>query len=372
MNAQMFESHRLADENRVFSPALLVYPALIRRNLQRMIDQAGSADRLRPHVKTHKMREVVDMMSALGVTKVKCATIAEAELCAQAGVPDVLLAYQPVGPQIDRLLQLTRAHPSTRVATIVDCQEIVSALDHAARSAGVRIPVYLDIDGGMRRSGIAPGPEALALYRSLANAPSLTAAGLHVYDGHIRDSDPAKRRAHCDRDLQPVRAFQHSLTESGLPLPSIIMGGTPTFPIHARHPDVECSPGTCVLWDAGYAGLLPDMDYAFAALVFTRVVSKPAPHRLCLDLGHKAVASEGPHPRVVFPALPSAQTVSHSEEHLVLETDRAGDFQVGDGLYGIPWHICPTVALYGEAVVVEDGRAAGFWKVAARERRLTI
>jgi D-serine deaminase-like pyridoxal phosphate-dependent protein len=127
-----------------------------------------------------------------------------------------------------------------------------------------------------------------------------------------------------------------------------------------------------VLWDAGYARLLPDMNYEFAALVLTRVVSKPGTRRLCLDLGHKAIASEGPHPRVIFPKLEDAAAVSHSEEHLVLETDRAGEFRVGDCLYGIPWHICPTVALHDEAIVVRDGRATETWKVLARARRLTI
>src|SRR5207302_169959 len=81
-------------------------------------------------------------------------------------------------------------------------------------------------------------------------------------------------------------------------------GGTPTFPIHARRADLECSPGTCVFWDASSASKLPDLSFLPAALVLTRVISKPAPDRLCLDLGHKALASEMPHPRVQFLNLP--------------------------------------------------------------------
>ena len=130
--------------------------------------------------------------------------------------------------------------------------------------------------------------------------------------------------------------------------------------------------GTCVFWDAGYGAKMPDMDFLVAAALLTRVVSKPGGNRLCLDLGHKAVASEMPHPRVVFPQLPDAKAVTHSEEHLVVETSRAGEFAVGDCLYGIPWHICPTVALHAAAVVVRGGQAVERWSVAARARKFTL
>jgi D-serine deaminase-like pyridoxal phosphate-dependent protein len=152
----------------------------------------------------------------------------------------------------------------------------------------------------------------------------------------------------------------------------VIADGAPTFAIQARRGDVECSPGTCLLWDFGYADRFPDLDFLQAALVLARVVSKPGPDRLCLDLGHKAIAAENPHPRVRLPELPDAEAVMHSEEHLVIRTSRAAEFAVGSALFGIPRHICPTVALYAEAVVIRGGRAVERWKVTARDRRLTI
>jgi D-serine deaminase-like pyridoxal phosphate-dependent protein len=125
------------------------------------------------------------------------------------------------------------------------------------------------------------------------------------------------------------------------------------------------------LWDHGYASKLPDLDFLPAALVLARVVSKPGQNRLCLDLGHKAVAAENPPPRVFFPDLPDAKPVTHSEEHLVLETPRAVEFSIGSVLYGIPWHICPTVALHSHAIIVANGRAGERWRI-ARDRKLTI
>jgi D-serine deaminase-like pyridoxal phosphate-dependent protein len=152
----------------------------------------------------------------------------------------------------------------------------------------------------------------------------------------------------------------------------MVVGGTPTFPIHCQRTEVECSPGTCLLWDAGYKKKLPDLDFLPAALVLTRVVSKPGPDRLCLDLGHKAIASENPHPRVELIELPEANAVGHSEEHLVIESPQAARFAVGDVVFGIPWHICPTVALHSHAVIIQDGKAAARWKIVARDRILSV
>src|SRR6185503_5133936 len=212
--------------------------------------------------------------------------------------------------------------------------------------------------------------KAAELYQWLGTLPGLNPGGLHAYDGHIRDSDPAKRKELCNAAFAPVKALQQELSKAGFPVPRIVAGGTPTFPIHAQRKDVECSPGTCVLWDAGYAAKLPDMDFIPAALVLTRVISKPAPDRLCLDLGHKAIASENPHPRVQLLELPEARAVSHSEEHLVVETARARELAVGDCLFGVPWHICPTVSLHSEAVVIRQNQAQERWIVAARERHI--
>ena len=257
---------------------------------------------------------------------------------------------------------------------LVDDDGAARALSSAFSEAGMALAVMLDLDIGQHRCGIEPTPAAFELYRRVATMPGLSMEGLHAYDGHIHDSDLAERTKNCDAAFKPVETLRQLLIDAGSPAPRVVAGGTPTFPIHAQRPDVECSPGTCVFWDAGYRAKLPDLDKEFsvAAMVLTRVVSKPGGDRLCLDLGHKAVASEMPHPRVVFPELPDAKPITHSEEHLVVETADAGKFAVGDCLYGIPWHICPTVALHASAVVVRNRRAVERWNVAARQRRLTI
>jgi len=362
----------IANVDAVDSPALLIYPDRAEENIRRMIAIVGDVNRLRPHMKTHKLPQLIRLQIAHGITRFKCATIAEAEMTAACGAPDVLLAHQPIGPKLQRFIQLLGKFSQTTFSTIADDAGVIRALSAACAHAKTTVEVLLDIDCGMHRTGIMPGSKAVELYQLLCTLPGLKAGGLHAYDGHIRESDPAKREESCHAAFAPVRALQAELLRAGLPVPRIVAGGTPTFPIHARQADLECSPGTCVFWDAGYGAKCPDMDFLNAALVLTRVVSKPGGNRVCLDLGHKAIASENPHPRAIFLNLPDVQAISHSEEHLVVETEHAGEIELGACIYGVPWHVCPTVALHSEAVIVRGGRAQERWGVVARSRRLTI
>lgn len=361
----------VSNEIEIASPALLLFSERIDRNIARMIEIAGGPERLRPHVKTHKLEPLIRRQLAAGITKFKTATIAEAEMCARAGAPDVLLAYPPAGPTGARLCELMLAFPKTRFAVVVDSATAARGLSVSARAAGMTIDVLLDLDVGMGRTGIAPGDAAAELYRLIAETPALRAAGLHAYDGHITEPDPEKRRAECEQAFAPVLRLRAALEQAGLPVPALIAGGTPTFPVHATHRDRECSPGTTVLWDFSYAEKFADLPFEIAAALLARVVSKPMSNRLCLDLGHKAVAAENPLPsRVRLVELPEATAVMQSEEHLVIETPAARNFAIGQTIHALPRHVCPTVALHSEAVVVVNGAATERWPIEARARRL--
>jgi D-serine deaminase-like pyridoxal phosphate-dependent protein len=269
-------------------------------------------------------------------------------------------------------LHLIRAFPEVRFSTIVDSALVADELNGAALEAGVRIEVLLDLDVGMGRSGILRGEDAAVLYAVMTEMSGLHVGGIHAYDGHIQQSDVGDRMEACNRSFEAVEWLRGQLLASGLSVAKVVAGGTPTFPMHALREGVECGPGTAVLWDAGYSRKMPDLEFMPAATLLARVVSRPGVARLCLDLGHKAVASEMPHPRVVFPDLPDARAVMHSEEHLVVETSRAAQFPVGTIVHGIPWHICPTVALHSEVYVSRAGRASETWPVVARARKITI
>lgn len=363
---------QLANEAEVPSPGLLIFEDRVEANLRRMLEIAGGPARLRPHVKTHKLGQLVARQIALGITKFKAATVAEAEMCADAGAPDVLLSFPAVGPNIARLCALADHFLATHFRALADDASTIRELGAAAVRAGFTLDVLLDVDCGMHRTGVLPGAAAIELYRQIATTPGLSAAGLHAYDGHIHEPDLALRAAQAEEAFVPVLDLRRQLESAGLRVPTLIAGGSPTFAIHAAHTDRECSPGTTVLWDFGYGDKFPDLGFTPAAVLLTRVVSKPGPNRLCLDLGHKAVAAENPHPRVRLLELPEAEFVMHSEEHLVIETPRAAEFPVGAALHGIPRHICPTVALHSEVTVVRAGAAVERWPIVARARRITV
>jgi D-serine deaminase-like pyridoxal phosphate-dependent protein len=355
------------------SPALVVYPDRVKANIQLAIGMTGGVAGLRPHIKTHKSPDVTQLMLEAGIQKFKCATIAEAEMLAMTGAMDILLAYQPIGPKLHRLVALVRQYPRVRWACLFDNEEALRSMGAAFATAGIKMQVYLDLNIGMNRTGIAPDAAAFELYKAAANTEGVTPVGLHAYDGHIRDADFQQRKEKCDDAFATVAALKQVLQKEGFEQIAVVAGGSPTFSIHCRRPDIECSPGTFIYWDKGYGDGCPEQAFLPAALVISRVVSLPAAGRLCLDLGHKSIASENELTRrVYFLNYPDWKVVGHSEEHLVTEAGDQHGHHPGDIVYGLPYHICPTVALYERVYTVEGGLVTGEWKNTARDRKINF
>jgi D-serine deaminase-like pyridoxal phosphate-dependent protein len=372
----MNNPYAIADTSAIFSPGLLFFADLIRRNLSRAVELAGSADRLRPHVKTHKTREIVQLEMQAGIRKHKVATLAEAEMVASNNDADVLISYPLVGPNCARLANLVRAYPGTRFSVIADHPASVDALSAVFAREGLTVDVLIDLDVGQHRTGIAPGPEAAQLYERIHRSPGLKAGGLHVYDGHNHIENFVERQATALSQLEPALKLRAVLEQKGLPVPRLVVGGTPTFPVYSRLdlPGLECSPGTLVLHDHGYGSRFADMTgFTPAALLLTRVISRPTSTRVTFDLGYKAVASDPPAgKRLVLLGVPDYQAVLQNEEHLVIETPAADRYQPGDEVLAIPTHICPTVAMHQRAYVIEGGRLTGTWNIVGRDRVLTV
>lgn len=354
----------------VISPSLLIYPDRVEINANKMIHIAGDTSYLRPHIKTHKMAEIIDLQLKLGILKFKCATIAEAELLAISRAQDILLAMQPVSIQIDRLLQLILTYPGSKFSTVVDNLDSMEELSRKANLAGITLDLWLDINNGMNRTGIQPGDKAKTLYKVMTNIPNINPRGLHVYDGHIHTSNPEQRKKDCDKDFNPIITMKKELEQAGILVDTIVAGGTPTFPIHQKRKGLELSPGTPLLWDEAYQSAYPDLDFIPAAVLMTRIISKPLKDHICLDLGHKSVASEMQLPRVKFLGEHNFQHVSQSEEHLVVKCPNSDKYKIGQCLYAIPSHICPTVAKYPKALTVKNNTVTGYWLVAARNQYL--
>lgn len=364
--------YEIRDIEQLDTPSLVIYLERVKKNIQTFVKSIDDVSRLRPHIKTHKSPEITAMMQEAGINKFKCATIAEAEMLASTEARDVVLAYQPVGPTGKRLLALIKKFPSTRFSCLVDNYGTASELSETFSKENTILPVYIDLNVGMNRTGILP-EEAHELYRRCKAMPGIQVVGLHAYDGHIRDKDYSIRKQRCDEAFLRIEKLRQELQSSDNEDLTIIAGGSPTFSIHSKRKNIECSPGTFVYWDKGYEEILIEQHYLPAALVVTRVISKPSPNIICVDLGHKSIASENAlDKRVFFLNSNNLKPIGHSEEHMVFSVEDESEINVGDVLYGVPYHVCPTVALHDKANIVENNRLVKYWETTARNRRITI
>ncbi|MDC6365413.1 MULTISPECIES: alanine racemase [Flavobacteriaceae] len=365
------EWYEIENIEMVDSPSIAIYPEHIKYNIEAMLSlMEGNTERLMPHVKTNKMPKVITLLLNAGITNFKASTVAEAEMAAEAGANSVVIAHQLVGPKMNRFLELIPHFPSTQFSTIIDDISIAQLLNQKAAEKGLSVNIYIDINNGMDRSGIKIGADLDNLMAILNNCNSLSLQGLHVYDGHLRDSDFLQRNQKIEKGFEAVTQYFNSLKKT-YPDIKLICGGTPSFTSHLKKNGRITSPGTCVLWDWGYSEKLTEQNFKFAALVVTRVISKPTEGIITIDLGHKSIAAENTvDKRVKFLNLDGYELLSQSEEHGVLKVGNWKNINVGDVFYGIPYHICPTINLHDEVSVIQNGRKTDSWAITARKRKL--
>ena len=368
MQGNQLDWYVLKDEESVDTPALLIYRERVQKNIDQLLSMIDQKNRLRPHMKTNKSVEAARMLIEAGIKKFKCATIAEAETLAYAHADEILLAYQPNRPKQLRLLQLIKAYPQIKFSCLIDNFETAKQLASLGTEHQLVLQVYIDINLGMNRTGIEPGESAIDLIKRVDAITGIHIQGLHVYDGHIRDKDFDTRAQRCNEAFTKIEQMVSALSDYDF---DIVAGGSPTFPIHATRSGVECSPGTFIYWDQGYSEVCAEQPFIPAALVMCRIISIPSENHVCLDLGHKSIAAENLlGRRVKFLNASVSRFIGQSEEHLVVEVEKNHNWKVGDVWYGVPIHICPTVALYdfGHEVVARE--LVSEWKTIARDRRL--
>ncbi len=357
----------------VDSPSLVIYEEFLNKNLDEMIAMVdGNTNRLWPHVKTNKMGKVIEKMVSKGIFAFKSATIAEAELAAQSGAKMVLIAHQLVGPKIERLMNLKRSYPYTEFASLIDDPDTAILLNSKMTNADLKAKIFIDINNGMGRSGISTGEKLDQLTVLIQNLPNLKLVGFHVYDGHLRESDIFERKENIKNGIKEIEDVFNDMFSKDQSL-VLVAGGTPTFSGHVENKNRICSPGTCVLWDWGYGDLLLEQKFYYAALVISRIISIPGPNTITTDMGHKAVSSENPiDKRIRYLNHPEAKLVGQSEEHGVVHVKDSSTFKVGDVLYGVPYHVCPTVNLYDEAFLVKHNKFVENWPIAGRRRKINF
>jgi D-serine deaminase-like pyridoxal phosphate-dependent protein len=352
----------------VDTPALVLDLDGFERNLKRLADLARGRVRVRAHAKTSKCAEVAKRQVALGAVGVCCQKVAEAEAMVEGGIADVLVSNEVVGaPKLERLASLARR---AKVGVCVDDAGNVRDLDAAARHAGVTLDVYVELEVGMGRCGVAPGEPALALARAVAAAPNLHFAGLQAYHGraqHVRSM--AERRALIEKAAEAVRSTRALLERNGIACPIVTGAGSGTFMFEVESGAWdEIQPGSYAFMDADYAkndwaAPLPRFEHAL--FVLATVMSRPRWDRAIVDAGLKASSVDSGMPAVW--QRPGLKYIQASDEHGFVEIAAGAPAPaLGEKLLLVPGHCDPTINLYDWYVCVRGGIVEDVWLIGAR------
>ncbi len=350
------------------TPALLVDGARLRRNIAAMqaaADAAGVA--LRPHTKTHKSPVIARMQVTAGARGITVAKVGEAEVMVDAGFNDLFIAYPLIGEAKYR--RLARLLERARIAVAADSLEGVAALSAFFGPRGLHLPVVVEVDTGFRRTGVASDAEAIALALAIANAPGLTFGGLMEFGGQAYSAcSEDERRTIGQAEGQRLASVAARLAALGLPPPVVTTGSTPSMPFVAQVAGVtEVRPGVYVFGDLKQVELGTLARDECALSVLATVVSRPAPGRIILDCGTKALSSD--HYATLtygeLKAYPGVRIARASEEHGIIE-EADLPLGIGDKVEVLPNHACATCNMHDDLVVVEGGQVVDSWAILGR------
>jgi D-serine deaminase-like pyridoxal phosphate-dependent protein len=347
------------------TPALLIDVPAMERNIARMAETFRAAGvNWRPHTKGLKSPPIVERLLAAGAIGVTCAKTSEAEVMAEAGVRDILIANQVVGQaKMARLLRVrTLADPIVAVDSVANVDE----LESAAGAAGTSLRVVVEVDTGMHRAGTAPGDPTVDLARRVSRSSSLRFVGLMGWEGHtVRIADPVEKQRCIAEAVGLLTHTADACRDAGLSVDIVSCGGTGTYWLTARLPGVtEVQAGGGILCDVVYRESM-GVDHEQAATILATVTSRPTPTRIICDTGKKAMSSDAAPPRPLLNV--PVKSVGLSAEHASIELNAPSSSpKVGDKIEFVVGYTDTTVHLHDELYAVRDRRVEAVWPVLGR------
>lgn len=369
--------YRLANAGEILTPALLIYPDIVDSNISATLRLlGGNARRWRPHVKTAKLGAVMRRLVSCGVRALKCATTLELRTACEAGADDVLVAYPVTGANAERVADIARDFPSVRISALIESRPQIQPW------RGKPVGLFIDVNSGMDRTGISQerSDEILSLARAIADS-GVQFRGLHYYDGHLGGVSNDRRDDAARRGYKRLVEIISDLQASGVAVEEVITSGTPALPAAVNYPGLatgrfihSVSPGTVVYNDFVTLNQLPPvLGYRAAVLIVSRVISHPKPNRFTCDAGHKAVSADAGVPTCHVLGYPAFRPAAPSEEHLPVDVPAGQPLPaIGEMLYLLPRHVCPTVNNFDDALLLRDNRIECVEPVTARGRETPV
>jgi len=355
------------DANDLDTPCLLVDLDAMERNIRRMVQYCRSHGvAWRPHAKSYKSSAIGRKVVEAGAIGVTCAKLGEAEVMADGGVRDLLIANPLVGHQkLGRLVALRRrADP----ITVVDHPDQVRGLSEAAAAGNVVLRAMIEVDIGMNRCGVAPGQPAVALARQVAASPGLDFVGIMGWEGHlVTVSDPAEKAGRIAEAVGLLRDTRSELERAGFACPIVSAGGTGSYQITARLGiATEIQAGGAIFMDLFYRNKCQVAAQEYALTILATVTSRPTPTRAVIDAGRKTMNQELIVPEVR--GRDDLRVKSLSAEHGVLEVTSGPGPAIGDRIELIPGYGDFTTVLHDRIYGMRSDRLEVCWPLDARGR----
>jgi D-serine deaminase-like pyridoxal phosphate-dependent protein len=348
------------------TPCLIVDMDLVEKNLKTLFTKfSGSNVKVRPHLKTVKSPEFAKLLLAAGANGVCVAKLSEAEVMAAAGIEDILITTEIIGsPKLERLQKLIAKHAQVKV--VIDSAVGASAIQNAAKNAGVQLAVLLELNVGQNRAGVEPGEPALQIANEISKQPNLKLIGIQGYEGHLQLlTDEAERKRLCAESMEKLMSTVSLLRQNGHKIDVITTGGTGTSEYCVEAGANEVQPGSFVFMDGAYRRAI-GQRYENALTVVSTVISKPTENRCVIDAGFKSLSTDSGN----------AELKSHTnmtyrpagDEHGIIESSSNSKLklEIGDRVELIPSHIDTTVNLHDYYYCHRGGRIENVWRLTAR------
>lgn len=354
--------------DQIDTPALVLDLDAFERNMKRLQDAfAGTNVRVRPHAKSHKCPDIALRQIKNGAVGICCQKVSEAAVFVQAGVQDVLITNQVVGAKkVSHALDLAER---ARIGVLVDHEEQVRAFAQASEARKVKIDVYIEVDVGMGRCGVASIDQTVALARQIDQAPYLNFMGLQCYHGSAQHYRlPQERKDAIAATCATATVTKAAIEKQGIKVERITGAGTGSVMLE-RDSKVfnEVQAGSYIFMDRDYAANQrdgQDLPFEHALFIKTAVLSHPTKDRAVVDAGLKASSVDSGMPAVW--QRKDAKYLKASDEHGALELSSDSTIKLGDAVMLIPGHCDPTVNLYDEVICIRGNKVEAVWPISAR------